>query len=129
MRAQLIFGEPVVVAQGPTWEEAGWGPYQFPAIQSLPDGRIAVSYSAAQDRAEDYARSGLVHIGGSGKTWQAVSPRSAGREPALARTAVRKVHPRYQPRPVPLTPVACLLSEKWGRGSFAWVWRRYRRAV
>lgn len=122
MRAQLIFGEPVVVAQGPTWEEAGWGPYQFPAIQSLPDGRIAVSYSAAQDRAEDYGKErGWSISADQGKTWQAVSPEDL---PAVkARFGTRLPSGRYiraiQPRPVPIDPqLHASLSRKMGQRKF-----------
>ena len=36
-------GEPVPLCQGPTWEEAGWGPYQFPRAFVLGEGRVVCS--------------------------------------------------------------------------------------
>lgn len=48
-------GEPVVICRGPTWEEAGWGPYQFPRAFVLDDGRIAVSVHVSKDAITNYA--------------------------------------------------------------------------
>ena len=39
---RLVLHEPVVVARGPV-DLRHWGPWQFPGIQRLPDGRILVT--------------------------------------------------------------------------------------
>ena len=48
-------GDPVAICRGPTWEEAGWGPYQFPRAFVLDDGRIVVSVHVSKDAFTNYA--------------------------------------------------------------------------
>ena len=75
MAVKLTFGEPCVVAMGPTFAEAGWGTHQFPAIRRLPDGRIACSYHIVQDTCEDYGKeNGWAISDDDGKTWRGVTP-------------------------------------------------------
>ncbi len=70
MSVRLSFGQPVIVAQGPTWEEAGWGSHQFPAIRALPDGRLALAYHIVNDRAEDYGlERGWAVSSDGGESW------------------------------------------------------------
>ena len=47
--------DPVPVAAGPA-EERRWGRYQFPALDRLLDGRIAVSFHINEDSARAYGR-------------------------------------------------------------------------
>lgn len=77
MSVRLSFGQPVIAAQGPTWEEAGWGSHQFPAIRALPDGRLALAYHIVNDRAEDYGlERGWALSSDGGESW---GPSAGGR--------------------------------------------------
>jgi hypothetical protein len=49
----IELGEPVAVALAPP-EVRGWGPYQFPALSRLLDGRIQVSFHVEADSARAY---------------------------------------------------------------------------
>jgi len=51
LRVEL--SEPVTVAMAPP-EIRGWGPYQFPGLACLPDGRIQVSFHVEADSAKAY---------------------------------------------------------------------------
>ena len=67
-----LVGEPTVVCQGPTFEEAGWGPYQFPCVQVLDDGRILVSVFVSQDRITHDGDLGRWFVStDGGETWRA----------------------------------------------------------
>jgi hypothetical protein len=46
----LTLGAPVTVALAPP-EISHWGPYQFPGLERLPDGRIRVSFQIGADSA------------------------------------------------------------------------------
>jgi len=73
MAVKLSFGEPVLVAMGPSWKEAGWGTHQFPNIKRLPDGRIALNYHIANDTCEDYGtENAWVVSDDDGATWRTV---------------------------------------------------------
>ena len=37
---RIILSEPIVVAMGPESATTGWGPYQFPELVKLKDGRF-----------------------------------------------------------------------------------------
>lgn len=70
MAVHLSFGEPHIVAQGPSYEQAGWGTHQFPAIRRLPDGRLAVSYHIVDDTTEAYGlERGWATSSDEGLTW------------------------------------------------------------
>jgi hypothetical protein len=49
----LVLGTPVIVALAPP-EVRKWGPYQFPGLARLPDGRIQVSFHVEADSATAY---------------------------------------------------------------------------
>lgn len=68
---KLIFSEPVVVAAGPDSREAGWGPYQFPALYRLADGRIVYTFNTGADNATEYGfELGCCVSEDNGATWQ-----------------------------------------------------------
>ena len=76
MAVKITFGEPTVVAVGPTWEEVHWGPYQFPRIYRMEDGSISVRYHLLpDDDAYIGSEDGWAISKDEGKSWQ-----SAGRE-------------------------------------------------
>ncbi|MBT3341443.1 MAG: hypothetical protein HN404_00475, partial [Gemmatimonadetes bacterium] len=52
---KIIQHDPVVVSQADP-ELRNWGPWQFPAIQRLPDGRLAVGYHVEADSATAYGK-------------------------------------------------------------------------
>jgi len=75
MAVKLHIGEPVLVAMGPSWKEAGWGTHQFPDIRRLPDGRIAMSYAVTADMCiEQGAERGWAVSEDDGATWRDVTP-------------------------------------------------------
>lgn len=53
--ARVMLSEPVLVAEGPV-EERRWGRYQFPTLDRLLDGRIALSFHVNEDSARAYGR-------------------------------------------------------------------------
>jgi len=89
MAVKLRFGDPVVIACGPTYEEVGWGPYQFPGISRLDDGRLVANFSVSDDTKEAYgSEAGRAISSDNGKTW---SPISAEDLPAIKRCAGMKL--------------------------------------
>ena len=42
---KLQISEPVIISMGPDSRTAGWGPYQFPDLFFLPDGRLMTNWS------------------------------------------------------------------------------------
>lgn len=72
MQAQprLVLGQPVVVSQGPT-DIKNWGPWQFPSLERLGDGRLHISYHIEADSATAYGLPvGHAVSSDNGKTWQ-----------------------------------------------------------
>jgi hypothetical protein len=66
--------DPVVVSQAPP-DIRNWGPWQFPAIQRLPDGRLAVGYHVESDSATAYGKPPGMGISyDDGTTWKQASP-------------------------------------------------------
>lgn len=51
---KMTVSDPIVVAQGPTYEEVSWGPWQFPTLGVLDDGRIVCGLDTTQDDMEAY---------------------------------------------------------------------------
>lgn len=51
----FVVSEPVLVAEGPVGERR-WGRYQFPSLDRLLDGRIALSFHVNEDSARAYGR-------------------------------------------------------------------------
>ena len=66
MKKKMRIGEPVIVAQGPEVKEAGWGPYQFPGLAFLTDGRILYSFNAGADSETAYGNRPGVRISADG---------------------------------------------------------------
>ena len=70
---KIRISDPIVVAVGPDSRTAGWGPYQFPELMRLADGRIVCKFSVGPDSCTEY---GKVHTGNcgvsadGGKTWE-----------------------------------------------------------
>lgn len=68
---RLKIGEPIVVKMGVTYESAPWGPYQFPMLRRLPDGRIALQYHAVADNCEAYGQEKAWAVSeDEGKSWR-----------------------------------------------------------
>ena len=75
---RLRFDEPVAVAMGPTWEEIGWGPWQFPSIGMSDDGTIYVSCHSGKDSVLDYGKESYWFSSkDGGKTWEKADPKDA----------------------------------------------------
>jgi hypothetical protein len=53
--SRVTLSEPVLVAEGPPGERR-WGRYQFPTLDRLRDGRIALSFHVNEDSARAYGR-------------------------------------------------------------------------
>ncbi|MBR5681342.1 MAG: hypothetical protein IKX19_11885, partial [Clostridia bacterium] len=78
----LEVGDPVVVIRGPSWEQVGWGPCQFPSLSRTLNGQILCSWSVGQDSIEGYE--GQSGDGGpmpssavsedGGRTWRRTTP-------------------------------------------------------
>lgn len=73
---RLIFSEPVIIDRGPTYEEAGWGPYQFPHLYRLDDGRILYAFADSGDTIDAYGAERKCFVSAdNGKTWESVRER------------------------------------------------------
>ena len=73
---RIELSQPVTVAMAPP-EVQGWGPYQFPGLSRLPDGRIQVTFHVEADSAKAYGLPPARAISADdGKTW-ALLPREA----------------------------------------------------
>lgn len=69
-RVRIALGEPVVVSQAPP-DVRRWGPWQFPGLQRLPDGRIQVSFHVEADSAAAYGLPpGRAVSSDEGRTWE-----------------------------------------------------------
>lgn len=78
MCAKITVSDPVVVAQGPTVEEAGWGPFQFPFIRRTGDGSFLVNIHLGPDSLSEYGKDDLYYQSDDGgETWQKVSAKTA----------------------------------------------------
>jgi len=122
MSVKLRFGDPVVVDQGPTLEEVGWGPYQFPAIRRLDDGRIVVRYDIVNDSIEDYGlEKGWSVSENEGKSWRRVTAEELPRIKARFGTVLPsgKCIREITPRPYPIDEkLHAALQKKIGRKKF-----------
>jgi hypothetical protein len=69
---KVILHDPVVVSQAPAALRA-WGPWQFPLLQSLGDGRLLLEYHREADSARAYGLPGGQSISADGgETWEEV---------------------------------------------------------
>ncbi len=70
-KVQIHLGDPVIVSQGPTWDEVGWGPYQFPILSRLDDGTIVYNFNDCADSETAYNEVPKCMIShDDGATWQ-----------------------------------------------------------
>lgn len=46
---KLNISDPILISMGPESRKAGWGPYQFPEMKKLPDGRLLVAFNDRPD--------------------------------------------------------------------------------
>lgn len=74
----LEISDPIPVYQGGTWEEIGWGPEQFPALNRTRKGHILYTWCTGADSAEHYEDQGLGDCGrvseDGGRTWRKKLP-------------------------------------------------------
>ena len=74
---QIILGEPVLVHQAPV-EVKEWGPWQFPHLERLADGRIHIEFHVEADSVTAYGLPTRHALSADdGGTWQAVADRDA----------------------------------------------------
>ena len=73
---KIKISDPVIISRGPTFEEAGWGTYQFPYLCRLQDGRLFYGYAESSDTIDAYgAERGAFVSSDSGATWKRVKER------------------------------------------------------
>ncbi|WNQ13271.1 sialidase family protein [Paenibacillus aurantius] len=78
MKGRVELGEPVVVSQAPETVRA-WGPWQFPVLHRLPDGRLCVEFHKEADSILAYGLpKGYAVSGDGGVTWQETPPMDIG---------------------------------------------------
>jgi len=82
---QIDLGDPVVVSMAPEGLR-DWGPWQFPTIQRIPDGRLVVGYHVEADSAVAYGKPpGLSLSNDGGQTWRQADPQDAATAPWASR--------------------------------------------
>lgn len=75
---RIELGEPVTVAVAPP-DVRGWGPYQFPGLERLPDGTIQVSFHVEADSATAYGKPAARAVSADeGRTWKLLPREAAG---------------------------------------------------
>ncbi|HOX05942.1 MAG TPA: sialidase family protein [Planctomycetota bacterium] len=68
-KSTVVLGEPVAVSQAPASVKE-WGPWQFPELERLADGRIHLSYHIEADSATAYGKPfGHAYSKDDGRTW------------------------------------------------------------
>lgn len=78
MKSGIDLGKPVVVVLAPA-EVRGWGPYQFPGLERLPDGQIRISIQVEADSALSYGLPCLQAVSADeGKTWTVLPKEEPG---------------------------------------------------
>jgi hypothetical protein len=71
---QIRLHDPVIVSQAPA-SLRGWGPWQFPLLLRLGDGRLLLEYHCATDSAQSYGLpAGQCVSADGGATWQELPP-------------------------------------------------------
>ena len=77
-KAQVILGQPVTVVLAPPTIR-NWGPYQFPGLERLPDGKIRISVHVEADSATAYGLPPLQAVSADeGKTWTVLPKEQPG---------------------------------------------------
>ncbi len=80
----LHLDDPVTVALAPP-DIRHWGPYQFPGLARLPDGRIRVSFHVEDDSATAYGMPPACAISADeGRTWTMLPREEAGSGTAMS---------------------------------------------
>lgn len=123
MCAKLRFGDPVVISYGPTLEEVGWGPYQFPSIARTDAGELVAGYHVVDDTTEAYGlERGWSISRDEGKTWEAIPREDYDKYKALSGLKLpsgRRIR-GLTPRPVQIDEeLRQQLLKKIGRRRFA----------
>ena len=81
---QLVLREPVTVAMAPP-EVKGWGPYQFPGLERLPDKEIQLSFHVEADSAQAYGLPPARAVSADdGRTWRLLPREQADRGTAAS---------------------------------------------
>ena len=78
MPVRIYLSDPYIVAQGGSWEEYKWGPYQFPGLQRADDGRFIATFHAHNDSVDEYGKPNPVRVSDDGEHWSETD------DPALA---------------------------------------------
>lgn len=80
----IELGEPVVVAMAPA-NIRGWGAYQFPGLDRLPDGKIRISIQVEADSALSYGLPCMQAVSADeGKTWTVLPREQPGAGAAIS---------------------------------------------
>ena len=67
----IKLSEPVVISRGPSYEQCGWGPYQFPHMHLLDDGRIVCIFADSPDTIDAYGAECACFVSADkGRSWQ-----------------------------------------------------------
>ena len=70
--------EPVCIAQGPTYEEVSWGPWQFPGLREDEHGNIYASIGISEDNESARENDSAWFISRDrGETWEQTTPENA----------------------------------------------------
>ena len=74
---QITLGEPILISQSPA-ELKRWGPWQFPHLERLADGRIHLEFNIEADSATAYGLPTAHALSADdGRTWQGAQERDA----------------------------------------------------
>lgn len=77
---KVKISEPVVVAEGPNWNEVGWGPWQFPSMGICDDGTVVCGVHVGHDDENDYGMERKwFKSRDNGETWEDATPLEAMR--------------------------------------------------
>jgi len=102
----VVLGEPVVVSRAPA-SVGGWGPWQFPSLERLADGRIHLGYHIEADSAAAYGKPiGHAYSKDDGLTW------TTAKEPEGDGGLLLSNGDRLRPAPQRSVPAASLKLPK-----------------
>jgi len=77
-KLKMVVDKPICIAQGPTYEEVSWGPWQFPSIREDEYGNIYASIGISEDNESARGKdSAWFKSSDRGQTWERISPESA----------------------------------------------------
>lgn len=98
---KLNISDPVVVAMGPDTRTAVWGPYQFPNVERLDDGRLMVTFDDCHDCETSYGSEPACYVSSDeGKTWKRDSLSNNPRHGVLLDNGDRLYFPRLTSVPL-----------------------------